>query len=76
MSKNDEVNEDPMDYSDDALEKRWQDHLKREADFHGPPQEEVIQCWESALRKAREEDKDDDSAAGSSSDSEDGGGYE
>ncbi|KAJ7854956.1 hypothetical protein B0H14DRAFT_2755409 [Mycena olivaceomarginata] len=47
------------DYSDDTLEKRWQDHLKRETDFHRPPQEEVIQCWETVLRKAREEDKDD-----------------
>jgi len=38
------------DHSDDALEKRWQDHVEREASFHGPPRasdEEVIQCWES-----------------------------
>ncbi|KAJ7441179.1 hypothetical protein B0H11DRAFT_1933115 [Mycena galericulata] len=42
----------PVDYSDGALEKRWQEHLKREASFHGPPQEEVIQCWERCLRKA------------------------
>ncbi|KAJ7910451.1 hypothetical protein B0H13DRAFT_2012085 [Mycena leptocephala] len=43
-------------YSDDRLEKRWQDYSKRKADFHGPPHEsdkEVIQCWEGCLSKLR-----------------------
>jgi hypothetical protein len=60
------------DYSDDALEKRWQNYLKKEAHFRGPPQEEVIQCWESALRKSREEDKDNGNTDSNASDSEDG----
>jgi hypothetical protein len=56
-----------QDYSDDALEKRWQRHLEREASFHGPPQEEVIQSWERCLRKAWKEDEDDGSDESSGS---------
>jgi hypothetical protein len=58
VAQKSEHDKEPVDYSDHALEKRWQDHLKREASFHGPPREEVIQCLESVLRKAREEDED------------------
>jgi hypothetical protein len=39
-------------YSDKELEKRWQDHLKKEANFHRLPQvfdEEIIRCWEACL---------------------------
>jgi hypothetical protein len=42
-----------MKYSDDELEKRWQDHIEKEAYFHRSPQEsdnEVIQCWMNCLR--------------------------
>ncbi|KAJ7848541.1 hypothetical protein B0H13DRAFT_2285274 [Mycena leptocephala] len=49
--------EAPVDYSDHALEKRWQGHLKREASFYGPPREDMIRCWDRCLRKAREEDE-------------------
>ncbi|KAJ7792994.1 hypothetical protein B0H13DRAFT_1935575, partial [Mycena leptocephala] len=56
-----------QDYSDAALENRWQDHLKREASFHGPPQEDLIQHWKSTLRKARGEDENGGSKDSSSS---------
>lgn len=65
-----------VDCSDDALEKRWQRHLEREASFHGPPQEEMIQCWESCLRKAREKDEGDGNEDSSASGSGDGSDYE
>ncbi|KAJ7897885.1 hypothetical protein B0H14DRAFT_290703 [Mycena olivaceomarginata] len=47
-------------YSDDKLEQRWQENLKREADFHGPLQafdKEVIRCWESCLEAKNVEEK-------------------
>jgi hypothetical protein len=46
-------------YSDDELEKRWKNHVEREAYFHGPPQEfdeGVIRCWEGCLSKMHELD--------------------
>ncbi|KAJ6573441.1 hypothetical protein DFH09DRAFT_388515 [Mycena vulgaris] len=39
-------------YTNDELEKRWENHVVREAYFYGPPQafdEEVIRCWEACL---------------------------
>ena len=44
-------------YSNDELEKRWQENLEKEAYFHGPPQvfdEEVIRCWEGCLSNLKE----------------------
>jgi hypothetical protein len=75
-----------QDYGDDALEKSWQNYLKKEAYFHQPSQpsdEEVIQYWESCLRKAKKKDEDGDSEDSSrskngsedSSSSEDGSNY-
>jgi hypothetical protein len=40
--------------TDEELEKRWENHLAREAYFHGPPQafdEEVIRCWEECFNE-------------------------
>ncbi|KAJ7887760.1 hypothetical protein B0H13DRAFT_1888717 [Mycena leptocephala] len=49
------------DFSDAAMEKRWQDHIAREEYFEGPFQDfegEVVQCWKNCLAKhVGEEDK-------------------
>jgi hypothetical protein len=62
----------PGDYSDDALEERWKYHLENEVSFHGPPQEELIQLFESVLRKARIQDEGDGNEDSNASDSEEG----
>jgi hypothetical protein len=56
-----------LDYSDDVLEKRWKEELDREASFHEPTQEKVIQCWESCLMKARGKDNGNGSGRGDGS---------
>ncbi|KAJ7794486.1 hypothetical protein B0H14DRAFT_2621859 [Mycena olivaceomarginata] len=43
-------------YSGDQLEMRWQDHLEREAYFHGPLQalhRGIVGCWEKRLRQLK-----------------------
>ncbi|KAJ7840180.1 hypothetical protein B0H14DRAFT_2785783 [Mycena olivaceomarginata] len=62
----------PVDYSDDALEERWKYHLENEVSFHGPSQEEVIQIFESVLRKARIQDEGDGNEDSNASDSDEG----